>query len=483
MKLRLFTSVAALAYGITLSAATPPQLQPYLEYPPIQSKVGQTAGTGGMSHALLVMPLDPMGLGVSVPAIIASEYGSNPNSVVAFRGFDGSPILGWESGAVRPSGNSAGYAHLAGTTTPFPRIIASFAQKPALVVGESGAILGQFSYGNYYSSAVAIGGYRPGMRHDSTAAYFGGEDLSIHRVTMFWLSEEFGWPKSHSNSAQRVATPAIIDLNGDYSPEIFSAGGGSSSGFQVKAHDGISGSLSWQHQFNGGYAASYLAIGQILPDDSLEVAVVHRMPTTPFTPRLSIIDAVSGIIEATLDLPGTVSYGSAPVLADLNSDGLDDVIVLTAGRLSAISGGNLQQLPGFPFYLGDVRISDSAPIVGDIGGPNGSEIVLITEVPGVFARSEVHIINQAGIYMMPRFSMDISPRTGGIHDLDNDGHNELIIAARGAATIAVQDSIWVFDFSRNEPTPTTHGAVLWGQFGQNSERCNCSIIALKSIKY
>lgn len=482
MKLRLFASVAVLAYGITLSAATPPQLQPYLEYAPIQSRVGLTVGASGMSHALLVMQLEPEGLGLPVPAIIASEYGSNPNSVVAFRGFDGSPILGWESGSVRPSGNSAGYAYLAGAAKPFLRIIASFNQKPALVVGESGKILGQFTQGNFYSSAVAIGGYRPGTRHDSTAAYFGGEDHSIHLVTMFGLSEEFGWPKSHSGG-QRVATPAVIDLNGDYSPEIFSAAGSNFSSFQVKAHDGMSGSMIWQQQFENGYVTSYLAIGQVLPDDSLEVVVVHRMPTTPSTPRLSVIDAVSGTIEAIFDLPGAVPYGSAPVLADLNSDGLDDVIVLTESRLSAISGGNLQQLPGFPVDLGNVRISDSAPIVGDIGGPHGSEIVLITEVPGVFARSEIHIINQAGNYMMPRFFMDISPRTGAIHDLDNDGHNELIIAARGALTIAVQDSIWVLDFSRNEPTPTTHEPVLWGQFGQNSERCNCSIIALKSIQY
>lgn len=482
MKTRTLISALMLAQGATLSAATPSELQPYLEYPPIQSMVGQGSGVGGMSHALLVMRMETSGVGFPIPVIIASEYGSNPNSVVAFRGFDGSPISGWGSGVVRPIGGSAGYAYLAGTEKPYPRIMASFLQKPALVVGQSGTILGEFSQGGFYSSAFAIGGYRPKSRTDLTAAYFGGEDYSIHRVPMLTLREDLGWPKTHSWGAQRVATPAIIDLNADYSPEVFSASSGSSSGFQVKAHDGMSGGLMWQHQFQGGYAATYLAIGQIGADASLEVLVVHQKPTTPFTPMISVVDAMSGAIEASVDLPGTMAYGSAPALADLNGDGLDDVIIATESRLSAVSGATLQQLPGFPVDLGNVWLSDSAPIVGDIGGPNGFEIVLMTGVPGT-GRSQVHIINQSGSYMVPRHSMDISPRTGAIYDLDNDGHNELILAARGAPAVAVQDSIWVLDFSRNEPVFTKHGNVLWGQFGQNSERCNCSIIALKSIRY
>jgi len=244
-------------------------------------------------------------------------------------------------------------------------------------------------------------------------------------------------------------------------------------------HSGASGNLLWVRLVSQGYSANYLAIGQVLPDENLEVIVIERLANSPSTPRVLILDATTGATKATVELPGSVPYGTAPVLADLNGDGLDEVVVATESQLSAIDGESLQQLPGFPVNLGNVWIHDSAPVIGDIGGPPGAEIVLTTKVPGS-SSSQVHIINQNGTYMIPRQSMVLGGgMTNAIHNLDADGHNELVIAARGAPTVGLQDSIWVFDFSRDELIPSDHGEVLWGQFGQNAERCNCSRLALK----
>ncbi|MBK9657675.1 MAG: hypothetical protein IPO66_20490 [Rhodanobacteraceae bacterium] len=104
---------------------------------------------------------------------------------------------------------------------------------------------------------------------------------------------------------------------------------------------------------------------------------------------------------------------------------------------------------------------------------------MTTRVPGSDS-SEIHIINKNGTYMLPRQSMVLGGgMTNAIHNLDDDGHNELVIAARGAPTIGLQDSIWVLDFSQKRLVPSIHDPVLWGQFGQNAERCNCSKLALE----
>jgi hypothetical protein len=463
-----------------LHAATPVALQPYLEYPPIQTRVGQSAGFVGMSHAVLVMDLDANKTDKRTPSIIVSEYGGSPNSVVAFNGATGQGINGWESGKVRPIGNWAGPAYLSGSAEPYPRIFAAFESKPALIVSEYGEIIGSFSRGNLHSSAMAIGGNLQGSRRDFVSAYYGGEDYKVHRVSLFTLDEWPGWPKGHFGG-QRVTTPVLLDINRDKSPEVFSAAGSSSAGFQVKAHDGASGNLLWERQVTQGYVANYLAIGQVRPDEGLEVIVIERTATSPFTPTVLIWDAATGANKATINLPGTVRYGTTPVLADLNGDGLDEVVVATESFLSAIDGLSLQQLPGFPASLGNVWIHDSAPVIGDIGGAPGAEIVLTTQVPGS-SSSQVHIISQNGTYMIPRQSMVLGGgMTNAIHNLDDDGHNELVIGARGAPVVGLQDSVWVFDFSRDELLPSVHGEVLWGQFGQNAERCNCSRLALKQV--
>lgn len=474
--------VASLSMAsIGLPAATPVQLQPFLEYAPIKAMVGQTAGTGGMGHAVLILNLDPGFTGQAKPAIIVSEYGGLQSSVVGFDGATGSPLDGWSPGAVRPT-SWAGYSYLSGASQPFPRVIAAFSQKPTLVVSEHGKTLGQIAVANYHSSPLANGGYVPGYRHDLSTVIFGGEDYKVHKVSLFSYAEDFGWPKTHSEGAQRVTTPAILDINNDSFPEVFSASGNSSGGFDVRAHDGQTGMLLWVRQIPRGYPANYLSVGQINPDLSREVVLVHREPVSPFAPRITVFDANTGNSEhSDISLPGSIPYGSAPVLADLNGDGLDEVIVLTESKLNVLGGSGFTQLAGFPVDLGSVWVGDSAPVVGDIGGAAGQEIVFTTQVPGVAGQSMLHIIQQNGTYMFPRQSMQLGGgQTNAIHDLDGDGHNELVVAARGALTVEKQDAVWVFDFSRNEPEPTVHGTISWGQFGRNAERCNCSIRSLIS---
>lgn len=484
--MKLKPSFAALALlpatiiSICAQAATPVDLQPFLEYPPIQTHVGQTAGTGGTGHAVLVMDLDPSFSGVRLPSIVVSEYRGSASSVVAFDGASGKPLRGWGPGQVQPLSANNGPAYLSGATEPYPRVMAAFYLKPALVVAESGSIMGAFSLANYHTSPMAMAGYIPGYRHDATAAHYGGEDGRVHKVPTFTLAEAPGWPKT-LNGAQRVSTPALLDVNADQVPEVFSTSGASSAGFEVRAHDGATGNLLWTQVLSNGFPENYLVVGQILADSAPELALVHRVGGNPSTLHVAVLDAMSGSLDATFALPGFVPYGTAPALADLNDDGLDDVIVSTESWLSAVGGSGFEQLAGFPVNLGDVWLGDSAPIVGDIGGSAGVEIVLTTQVPGSFS-SRVHIINQNGSYMLPQQPMVLGGgQTNAIHDLDGDGHNELVIAARGAPFVGLQDSVWVLDFSRNETTPVVHGDIPWGQYRQNAERCGCSKLVTSPV--
>lgn len=197
-------------------ASTPTALAPFLDYSPIRVWTGQTAGTGGMTHALLVMDLPGAdGANAGMPAIIRSEARGGQSSVVAFSGLDGNPLPGWLPGEVRPA--TGGTAYISGTSVPYPRVIAAFASAPrtALIVSGWGGEEGRFSVGNYHSSALAISTGPNWLRRPHVSANFGAEDYRVHKVGLESQAPRPGWPSAYAAAgAQRITTPALLDLNG-----------------------------------------------------------------------------------------------------------------------------------------------------------------------------------------------------------------------------------------------------------------------------
>ena len=60
--------------------------------------------------------------------------------------------------------------------------------------------------------------------------------------------------------------------------------------------------------------------------------------------------------------------------------------------------------------------------------------------------------------------------TPAIADIDDDGHNELILGSLNNIGDPPEfPSIWVVDFSNGHPE-IVHGAILWGQFASDGER-------------
>lgn len=108
---------------------------------------------------------------------------------------------------------------------------------------------------------------------------------------------------------------------------------------------------------------------------------------------------------------------SSPVIADVDGDGVDDVLVATADTLYAISVAK-------DYIVWSVGISGdsySSPSVGDVDGDGVPEVVLATS-------GGLYVVSLEGV--VEAFYPGINADFGSviISDIDGDGDNELIVA-------------------------------------------------------
>jgi hypothetical protein len=145
---------------------------------------------------------------------------------------------------------------------------------------------------------------------------------------------------------------------------------------------------------------------------------------------------------------------SSPALADLNEDGVLDVIIgcgdKTCTKLYAWEGDG-SNLPGFP--LTTAYTLDSPPVVADIDNDNKLEILQTTN-----KIANVLVIQHNG----SNGSIDTSRSAGSniwstplVDDLDNDGKMETVVGAGsgGQAAIFIYEETGTFDFE-TAPWPT-----------------------------
>ena len=106
----------------------------------------------------------------------------------------------------------------------------------------------------------------------------------------------------------------------------------------------------------------------------------------------------------------TSASESSPVVADINGDGIPDVVMGDeAGQLSAISGANGQLLPGFPIQLGaEVK---GTPAVCDCDGDGKTEIVLADWDHNIYMWDYDFPFSPSAVPAWPQFHHD-AQRTG-----------------------------------------------------------------------
>jgi len=175
----------------------------------------------------------------------------------------------------------------------------------------------------------------------------------------------------------------------------------------------------------------------------------------------------NGELEREIQLAGELLYSApASVLADMDGDGVPEIILPTEGTLNVVHGDGTP-LNGFPAVYSDAipgsrpRLDNCGAVVGDIDGDRSPDILFCTRETGAM---KLWAYDRFGNLLPDSpLVLDTSgqlPRGPAIADVDNDGRNEIAVATTNA--------VWLLRYGRNVPS----GEVLWGQWGRDSRNTN-----------
>ncbi|HEY3247535.1 MAG TPA: VCBS repeat-containing protein [bacterium] len=267
-----------------------------------------------------------------------------------------------------------------------------------------------------------------------------------------------GWPIWGSGGQVRH-TPAIGDLDGDGDFEIVTASGWTTGGFTLFAYHHTGAKVAgFPIRITANNGDTWPVIGDVDRDGKNEVVVIVQLRDE----RIRIYSG-SGVLERTIVLTGNIDWGTAPALADLNGDGILEIIVQGGGWLDAYSG-NGQHVPGWPVVWSKTHwLGNSAPVVGDVDGDLKPDIVVTTLEGGQSEIGELRAYSAAG-KLLPHFPKVLPIGFGGvpaIADIDLDGRNEIVIC--GDYWSGVENNFakcWAYDLHK-----AATGKPLWGQFG------------------
>lgn len=359
---------------------------------------------------------------------------------------DGSRVSGWPLKHYYPG---IGYQALGEFDPQIPGF--------EVFVGYTGATAAIFAGDGNFLPGWPIGTYE-GQAHAPTAVDMDadGTDEVLYYDQGIWLvkadgSVMPGWPRGvPENSA------AAADLDGDGVPEVVVASPIHSEGLSLFAYhrDGsmVEGFPVW---FPSGYVDTFCAIGDVDADGELEIVLAVPDLET-YTLSVKIVSS-GGVVERTLQTTVSGGAGHAPALADLDGDGVPEIILDVNGALYVWYGDG-SVFPGWPQTWN--QWSNLAPVVGDIDG-DGAPDIAVTHYTGTSGEGTVRAYNRNG-QLLKGFPKPITvngDETIAIADLDLDGRNELVV--NGTRCCYEDNTVFVYDLKG----PGPYGCIEWGQLG------------------
>jgi hypothetical protein len=214
------------------------------------------------------------------------------------------------------------------------------------------------------------------------------------------------------------------------------------------------------------------ALGDIDGDGQLEVVVGTGTFDGYVNGRLVYAWKADGTLVPGWPRPTDDSMPSSPALADLNGDGVLDVIIGCGKdaqpfcrRLYAWSGDG-SNLPGFP--MSTPFTYPYSPVVADVDGDGKLEIILTSLETG--AVSVVQHNGSNSSVDTSRTTSNIIRNTPLIHDLDGDGALETVIAS---ATGSGQAAVYIFEEVNSTNASTV--SLPWPMFQRNPTHTGLSL--------
>jgi len=311
-------------------------------------------------------------------------------------------------------------------------------------------------------SSVAIGDLDADGRSEMVFASLGGKIYAFRRDGSEWLDGDanpatLGVFKSLGGT-YNPGTPALADLLGDGRLEIVYAGidgflyawkrdGSNMPGFPVNLGAGVFGSV---------------AIGRLDgPAGPLSIVV-------PIGNNVIQVVQSNGTIHSGFPvyLPTVTSSRSpSPALADMNGDGLLDIVLAgTNGRIYVFDHNGAPVLPwsaSSRFSSLTSEATQASPVVADITGDGIDDIVICDEAGTLAA------LSGATGAMLPGFPITLSAEASGtpaVCDCDGDGKSEIVTVDFGGTV-----HMWDYDFPFSP-----NGAPPWPQFQHDARRTGSS---------
>jgi len=418
---------------------------------PLKTWHGSGARMGGQGIHTLVEDINSDGY----KEIMFTGQTTGPLYAVNYRG---EILPGWP---VSPTSGGAAYPAAANNL-----VVAGYYGDEIAAYNASGETVWEIESDNFVGAPPSIGRLSGG---DIWGVFLEEQNSRFNGYDLYSGSALPGWPTYYIGHSQEFHTGALVDIDDDGEIEIITASGNTTAGMDVYALNG-NGSIAWSLHFDRGEVHTFPTVGDVDGDGAIEIVIISTQPASPYANIVNILNT-SGQIERMWFMSGTIGWGTAPALADLNNDRIPEIIIQSETHINVTDGFG-QSLPGWPVALTGTHLGlqNSSPVVGDVDGDSLMEIVF-TYTDSYYSDDYVHVLNHDGssVSAFPMMLAIGSSAVPAISDIDQDGRNEILITGSfWNGHSGYYDQLWAFDLNRDQDY-VTHGRVEWGQFCHDAQ--------------